>query len=203
MPDQTPTPAQGQLWEELDINTLWVHVLRGTPLDEMGINGIAVWLMLKTYTSLQTGWAYPGTATLARRLGCSKDTVERALAHLLKLGVLQKHKVGRHMEYSFIEKLPVLTRDDLPVGETSMRYLPLDFQRMLSELKEFAKTGHPPGAGINVTLNITMVTGEHATVNVQNVTLNGHPTSKEELSERLRALRNEAGLRPRGKTSHS
>jgi DNA-binding transcriptional ArsR family regulator len=193
---------QSGLWEELDVNTMWVHVLRGTPLDDMGINAIAVYVMLKTYTNLESGVAFPSITTLATRLQTSEDTVGRAMNRLLELGLIEKTRVGRKNHYYFVERLPITTKiDQLEVGQAAVRYLPLQLREMMSELQGFARNGAPPGAGINITLNITAVTGEHATVNIQNVSMGATPAeqkpSMNEILEgvRERLLKNNADLK--------
>jgi len=199
--DQVP------LWEELDVDTLWVHIMRGMPLDEMGINAIAVYVMLKTYTALDSGDAWPSIPTLARRLKTSDDTIGRALNVLLDLKLIEKHKVGRSNRYNFVEQLPIMTKtDQLPVGQAAVRYLPLQMQAILSQLKDFARTGSSPG--INITINLTAITGEHAQVNVNNISMApvpGEPVSQSDISTTLagirRMLKNSSDLkRPRGKS---
>lgn len=185
------TSEQGQLWEELDTQAMWVHLLRSAPLDAMGINGIAVYVMLKTYTNINTGVSFPSVKTLSKRLSCSADTVERALTKLFELGLLDKKKVGRRNHYSFIEHIPVLSkRDGLQVGVSKMRYLPLEFQSMLRDLKTYAKSGVHPGDGINVTFNVTLVNGDNNTVN-SNIVSTVSPTRSDvaDVLEKLRAFK--------------
>lgn len=168
--------SQGQLWDELDVNTLWVHVLRGTPLDQMGVNGIAVYIMLKTYTDLADGTAFPGIDTLADRLQTSRDTVERALNRLIELGLITREKDPRNRRrnlYRFHEQLPLVRKsDNVPAGSASVRYVPVELQKLLEQLQVFARTGERP-TGPQIVINLSLQIGDNNTQNVQNVTVSG------------------------------
>lgn len=189
--------AQQQLWEELDVNTLWVHVLRGTPLDDMGMNGIAVYVMLKTYTTIGDGTAWPSISTLAKRLKTSPDTVERAIKNLLELKLItrEKHPKNRRQNmYRFHEQLPLVRKaDQMPAGSASVRYEPLELQKLLEQLQAYARTGARP-AGPQIVINLSLQIGDNNVQNVQNVVIadgagSSTGTSLEEISKIRRILR--------------
>jgi predicted transcriptional regulator len=181
---------QGELWEELDVDAIWVHVLRSTPLDLMGINAIAVYVMLKTYTDLEDGTSFPGMDELAQRLQTSRDTVERAVDRLVELEVVTKEKDPRNKRrnrYRFVEHLPLVRKSDrVPAGTASVNYVPLELQQMLKQLSSFAKTGDNPGP--QIVINLTLQIGDNNTQNVQNIVMDGSEKSKEAIAEMRRKL---------------
>jgi predicted transcriptional regulator len=190
--------TQGQLWEELDVNSLWVHVLRSTPLDEMGINAIAVYVMLKTYSNLEDGTSFPGLDELARRLKTSRDTVERALGRLIDLKVITREKDPRHLRrnlYRFVEHVPLVrTRDKAPAGTAAINYVPLEMQAFIDELKNFAKTGNKPGP--QIVINLTLQIGDNNTQNVQNITMDGSEASRDAIAAMRMKLTSVAKEKP-------
>lgn len=181
---------QGNLWDELDADTIWVHVLRSTPLDAMGINAIAVYVMLKTYTDLNNGTAFPGVDTLAERLKTSRDTVERALRRLRELKLLDWDKDPENRKrnrYRFTEQLPLVTKSDrTPAGTASVPYVPTGLQDFLNELKAFAKNGTPTGP--QIVINLSLQIGDNNVQNVQNVVVEGSSVSQDAIAEIKRKL---------------
>lgn len=169
-----PATGQAQLWDELDVNLLWVHVLRGAPLDEMGTNGIAVYVMLKTYTELGNGKAIAKVPEIASRLKISVPTVERALKHLVSLGLIERGKPTgpdadkRQTVYTFKEK--VWLRDkasQTAVGELQFGdYLPKKTGAQLEAARARVLAGKPlpPTVVVNM-YNVNVQVGDN---NVQN-----------------------------------
>jgi DNA-binding Lrp family transcriptional regulator len=169
-----PTVSQGQLWDELDVNLLWVHVLRGAPLDKMGVNGIAVYVMLKTYTSLDDGKALAKVPEIASRLNISVPTVERALRHLVELGLVERGRPTsrdadkRMTEYTFKEKVWLRDRRSQDaVGELQFGdYRPRETGAQLEEARARVKAGQPLPATVIVNMyNVNVQVGDN---NVQN-----------------------------------
>lgn len=168
------TGEQGQLWDELDVNLLWVHVLRGAPLDKMGVNGIAVYVMLKTYTSLDDGKAQAKVPEIADRLKISVPTVERAIKHLVELGLVERGRPSgpnadkRLTEYTFKEKVWLKDRKSQEaVGELQFgTYLPMETGKQLEAARQRVKHGQPlpPTVVINM-YNVNVQVGNN---NVQN-----------------------------------
>lgn len=169
-----PATGQAQLWDELDVNLLWVHVLRGAPLDKMGVNGIAVYVMLKTYTELGDGKAVAKVPEIASRLQISVPTVERALKKLIDLGLIERERITdpkadrRQNKYTFKEK--VWLRDKAtkePLGELEFGdYRPRETGGQLEEARQRVLLGQPlpPTVVVNM-YNVNIQVGDN---NVQN-----------------------------------
>jgi DNA-binding transcriptional regulator YhcF (GntR family) len=165
---------QAQLWDELDVNLLWVHVLRGAPLDRMGVNGIAVYVMLKTYTSLEDGKAQAKVPEIANRLNISVPTVERALKHLSELGLIERSRPTgpgadrRQTQYTFKEKVWLRDRNSQEaVGELHFGdYRPRETGQQLEAARARVRAGQPlpPQVVINM-YNVNVQVGDN---NVQN-----------------------------------
>jgi DNA-binding transcriptional ArsR family regulator len=163
---------QPELWEELAIEKQWFHVVRAMIQDnkikEMGVHAWAVYCVLKSYAALDTGRSYPGRDTVAEHIGVSLDTVDRALAKLHDMGIVTRHKKGRSNSYELTERLPMKNNHGDVTHHGEGKYVPLQFQAMLSALEEFAASGKLPAGGIEVkiVLNANFITqGEHGTVN--------------------------------------
>jgi hypothetical protein len=194
--------GQQELWEGLQVKDSWFHVVRGWvqsgQLREVGPVGLAVYIVLKSYTSFDTGWSWPSHDTIADHLGISVDTVARAVKRLVALNLVEQRRRGRGWEYRLMERVPVANSagDVVAVGERP--YAPMQFKSMLDELKSWAATGAGPGGGVNITLNVTLIQQTPgSTVNVQNVSLGSidpaHsipvPPDMPTLLARLRALK--------------
>jgi DNA-binding Lrp family transcriptional regulator len=169
-----PPDGQNQLWDELDVNFLWVHVLRGAPLDKMGVNGIAVYVMLKTYTNLGDGKALATVPDIASRLRISVATVERAIKHLVELGLVERGRPTsgdadrRLTEYTFKEKVWLKDRKSQEaVGELQFgNYLPLETGKQLEAARLRVKAGQPLPTTVVVNMyNVNVQVGDN---NVQN-----------------------------------
>lgn len=189
-----PATGQAQLWDELDVNLMWVHVLRGAPLDKMGVNGIAVYVVLKTYTKIDTGKALAKTADLAARLSMSVPTCERALKKLVDLGMIARGKPSdpsvdqRLTEYTFKEKVWLRDRESRKaVGELQFGdYKPLETGKQLDAARKRVKSGQglPPTVIVNM-YNVNVQIGDN---NVQNNVFvapaePGTPISRENIAQ--------------------
>jgi DNA-binding Lrp family transcriptional regulator len=197
--------SQAQLWDELDVNLFWMHVLRGTPLDKMGMNGIPVYIMLKTYTNIGTGIARVpgGVPELARRLETSVPTIERALKLLVELGVIERRGKDpddrRVTLYAFKEKLPVLHKQSgKEIGELLFGdYQPKVTGDLLEDTRIRIRDGKPLPANVTFNVyNVNVVVGDNNTVTQNTVVVaadpeqaRGSPVSKEQMSKIRAALR--------------
>lgn len=168
--------SQSELWEELTVKSQWFHVMRTDILDnviaEMGTNAWAVYCIIKAYTNMKTGESYPSQALIAKHMGCSVDTVDRATKRLLELGKIKLEKQGRSNVYRTIDSVQLVSKEGRQLVSTAQKpYVPMEFQSFIKELEAYAASGQlGPNANFQVTLNITQVTGEHANVTINNVT---------------------------------
>lgn len=185
---------QGDLWDELKVRHLWIHVVRGMIQDgeiaKVGTVAFCVYIAIKAHTDLETGSAWPSIPTLARLVGVSEDTISRALKTLVDNGLLKVEKRGRQNHYSVIEKIQMATQEGQTWGTGERKYASLQYGNFVEELQRLARTGNLPGdraITINVTLNVQNITqGENSnvTMNVQNVQV----SSDEELRRVLNRL---------------
>lgn len=185
---------QGDLWDELKVRHLWIHVVRGMIQDgeiaKVGAVAFCVYIAIKAHTDLETGSAWPSIATLARQVGVSEDTIGRALKTLVDNGLLKVEKRGRKNHYAVMEKIQMVTQEGQAWGTGERKYASLQYGNFVEELQRLARTGNLPGdraITINVTLNVQNITqGENGNVamNVQNVQV----SSDEELSRILNKL---------------
>lgn len=56
---------------------------------ELGIGGIAIYSVLQRYADRTTGQCWPSVATIAKKLGISKNCVKKHLHHLEALGLIR------------------------------------------------------------------------------------------------------------------
>lgn len=185
---------QGDLWDELKVRHLWIHVVRGMiqegEIANVGTVAFCVYIAIKAHTDLETGSAWPSIPTLARLVGVSEDTISRALKTLVDNGLLKVEKRGRQNHYSVIEKIQMVTQEGQNWGTGERKYASLQYGNFVEELQRLARTGNLPGdraITINVTLNVQNITqGENSnvTMNVQNVQV----SSDEELRRVLNRL---------------
>jgi hypothetical protein len=152
---------QGELWDELKVEGLWVHVTNGIVtkglLAEMGPVAWAVYTVIKVHANMETGKARPSVARIAELIGMSHDTVHRAINRLVELDLLTIGKAGKTNEYIIQEKIHLSTLQGEPFGVAERPYAPLQFGQFISQLKAFAASGNVPGdrsIQINVTLNV-------------------------------------------------
>jgi DNA-binding transcriptional regulator YhcF (GntR family) len=184
---------QGDLWDELRVRHLWIHVVRGLVQDgviaDVGATAFAVYIAIKSHTDLQTGNAWPSIATLAKQVGCSPDTVERSQKKLVEAGLLKVEKRGRSNVYSVIERIDMVTMDGAPWGTAERKYASMQYGNFVEELQRLAKTGNLPGdraITVNVTVNVQQITQNDGgtVVMTQNVQVN----SDADLQRLLRKL---------------
>jgi DNA-binding transcriptional MocR family regulator len=192
-------PEQQELWDELKVEHHWFHVVRSMivrdKIAEMGVHAWAVYTVLKAYTALNTGKAWPSQDTIAKHIGVSLDTVYRALDRLTELNIVERTKVGRRNNYSLKEIIPMTD----PMGEVKAVgegvYQPMMFASFIKELQHFAKNGRlPNGSEAKITLNVNIInsTGDNATFNIQQVTVTdpagGSNPQYDTLAQNLRRL---------------
>lgn len=174
--------GQGELWDELHLEHHWFHIVRSMlvrgQLAEMGANAWAVYCVIKAHTSLSDGRAWPSQSKIATMVGLSVDTVSRATDRLIVLGLVSKRKKGNHNEYFLIEKVPMTSKNGTVVAFGNATYVPLQFEKIINQMKEFAKSGGiTTKSPMHITLNmpITIVNqGANSTFNINNVSIQGN-----------------------------
>lgn len=182
---------QGHLWDDLRVEHMWIHLVRGMVKDgeiaRVGTVAFCVYVAIKSHTDLNTGNAWPSISLLAEQVGVSNDTVERALKKLVKAGLLKVEKRGRSNSYAVIEKIQMVTQDGAPWGSGERKYVASQYKTFVDELKRLAHTGNLPGdraITVNVTVNVQNITqGDHG-----NVSMNVQVNSDAELQKLLRKL---------------
>lgn len=193
---------QGELWEELSLDTLWFHVMRGQiyrgVIKEFGVMGWAVYSVLKAHTNLNSGEAFPSLQRIADLIGVSHDTVQRAMAKLIELKVVKADKSNKNNRYTLTEKVAMTTRTGALYAVGERQYVGKEFEGFIGQLQRFAKSGNLPpaekGININVTFNIQNITqgdGGNVTMNVQSVQMDGVESRQIDpagLAKRLKSL---------------
>lgn len=153
------------------VETRWFHVVQSmihsNKIAEMGMPAFCVYCVLKSYVGHANGRAFPGRELICEHLAMSEASVDRALVTLTKMGYVNKIKTGRHNSYELTERFPMKTDAGEVIGHGESRYVPQQFQQMLEQLREIAKTGkHAGGIEIKIVLNANFITqGENGTVN--------------------------------------
>jgi len=173
---------QGHLWGELQVDHMWIHLVRGMvrtgEIAKVGPVPFCVYVAIKAHTDLNTGNAWPSITLLASQVGVSNDTVERALKTLIKHGLIKVEKRGRSNQYAVIEKINLTTQEGEPWGTGERKYVASNYRGFVEELKRLAHTGNLPGdraITINVTVNVQNINqgdGGNVTMNAQHVQVN-------------------------------
>ena len=172
--------GQGELWEELKVEHHWFHIVRSMilrgRLAEMGPVAWSVYCVMKAHTSLNDGRSFPSQGKIADMIGASVDTVGRATDRLIELGIIEKKKRGNRNEYFLLEKVPMTTQQGEVIAHGNATYVPMQFERIMNEIKEFAKTGSVhANSPVHITLNmpVTIVNqGDNSTFTINNVSIN-------------------------------
>lgn len=166
---------QAELWDELKVEHHWFHIVRSMivrgQLAEMGAVAWAVYCVIKAHTALNDGRAFPSQDRIAKLVGVSVDTVARATDRLTELGVVTKYKKGNRNEYSIKESVPVTLQDGSVMARGETTYVPMQFERFMNEVREFAKSGAVHGnSPVEIKINVNIITqGDNSTVNINNV----------------------------------
>lgn len=186
MPD-----AQGDLWDGLRVDAGWFHTLRSMILDgtagKMGGTAWLVYTVLKCHANLDSGLSFPSRERIADLVDMSLVTVSAATAKLVEMGLVESFQVGRSKRYRLVEKMPLHDKEGAVLATAEATYVPKKFKAMLDEVKAYCQAGVLPGKHISITFNLALVTGEHATVNFNNITVSDK-ASMAELERRLRLL---------------
>lgn len=162
----------------LGVQNQWFHVLKAAIVDnkiaEMGTTAWAVYCVIKAHAHMSTGETWLSQVRIAQLVGKSTDTVQRSTERLIEMKMIERRMRGRSATYRTIESFPLVTRDGKPAGTATAPYIPAEFMGLVNQIKDALKTGDMPHneSEINITINVTNVNGQGATVNVGQVTVN-------------------------------
>ena len=166
----------GDQWDELRVDHLWVHLLRGMIIKDkmisrLGQPAFCVYAAIKAHTNLETGNAWPSVDLLAELVGSSKTTVLNAIQALVKEGLLKVEKKGRANHYSIVETINIVEQTGEPWGNGQRKYVPTGFGDFVEELKRLARTGNlPVDKAITINLVVNIQQNAHgATGNINNM----------------------------------
>jgi DNA-binding MarR family transcriptional regulator len=160
---------QTELWPtDTQAETLFFHVLRAMiqrdKIAEMGTTTFCVYVVLKSYASLEAGYLNPSRETIARHIGASEPTVDRAIKRLVEMGLVRKQpntsKDARGNEYELIEAIPMISKATREVvGHGESKYIPLQFEALRKQLEAFAASGKMgKGLEVKIILNNNFIT---------------------------------------------
>ena len=111
---------------------------------EIGVNAYGVWSAIKFYADFQTGQAFPGMREIGRKVGLSKDTVNRAVdvlkkAHLLRVVDNSKFK-RKGQTYIARERLTIRVGLQV-VCIVVIDYIPANIRKRISRINKSLKLG--------------------------------------------------------------
>lgn len=111
---------------------------------EIGVNAYAVWSAIKFYADFKTGEAFPGMRELGRKVGLSKDTVNRAVevlkkAHLLRVVDNSKFK-RKGQTYIARERLAIRLGQQV-VCVVVIDYVPNNLRKRISRIHKSLELG--------------------------------------------------------------
>lgn len=111
---------------------------------EIGVNAFGVWSAIKYFADFNTGQAYPGMREIGRKVGLSKDTVNRAIvilknAHLLRVVEASKFK-RKGQTYIARERL-VVSLGERTLCVIVIDYVPMKLRKKLSQIHEALTSG--------------------------------------------------------------
>lgn len=182
---------QAELWEDLRVEAGWYHTLRGMIFDgtagRMGGTAFLVYNVLKAHANLDSGVSFPSQERIAELVHMTTETVGAATRKLSEMGLVEEFKQGRSKRYRIIERIPLTDQEGVVIATAETQYIPKQFREMLDQVKAYAVAGILPGKQITINVNLTLVSGENATVNFNNITVD-NKKSLEELARRLRLL---------------
>jgi DNA-binding transcriptional regulator YhcF (GntR family) len=111
---------------------------------EIGVNAYGVWSAIKFYADFKTGEAFPGMREIGRKVGLSKDTVNRAVevlkkAHLLRVVDNSKFK-RKGQTYIARERLAIRVGQQV-VCVVVIDYVPENIRKRINKINNSLKLG--------------------------------------------------------------
>jgi len=136
--------------------TTWFHIFKAMidngDVAKMGPTATTVYLVIKAYSNMTAGYAFPSLETIAEGAGVSTRTVQRSIEVLEEFGYIEKKtKIGRSNIYKLREKIPVTAHGmTTPFAMASFDYIPTAINEATAELKNFLATGIDNGKLIHI-----------------------------------------------------
>lgn len=170
----------------------WFHFFRQIIQNEtwakMSLAASKLYPVIKSYCNSDNGAAFPSYITLQEKSGLSKASITTALKELVKLDLLtEKKSQGKSTIYKLKETFEIEHPISGKEGTASFNYISKNVGESVNELKEFLKTGV---VGKNITINLNILTGEHATGNITNNHIENKIDSGDQLENILQMLEN-------------
>ena len=112
---------------------------------EIGVNAYGVWSAIKFFADFKTGEAFPGMREIGRKVGLSKDTVNRAVevlknAHLLRVVDNSKFK-RKGQTYIARERLEIRIGEQV-ICVAVIDYVPASLKTKISRINKSLETGY-------------------------------------------------------------
>lgn len=165
--------TQGELFTA---EVRWFHIFRSMvdsgDLAKMSGSCVKVYLVIKSYSNLDTGLSFPKLETIAEKAGLSVAQVKRELSFLEERGHITKGRRGRQNIYTLRERLQVLNDHGSHAATVEWTYLPQNVQHTLEAIKKLLSTGEIAGRTAihlnNIQINVNHVAPGGVAINIQN-----------------------------------
>lgn len=143
----------------------WFHIfkelIKNKTWARLSSNSKSLYPVIKAYANHKSGEAFPSINTLQEFSGLARASVMKALKELEAEGLLAKSSsVGKHNNYSLIEKFEVTDSEGRPTASVSFDYMPALVGDAVAELKNFMAKG------------LTILDGKTQFIKIENLTLN-------------------------------
>ena len=156
---------------------------------QIGPHGLALYVVIKSYTNFSTGHAFPRLELLVEKSGMSLAQVKRSIKKLVEFGYITKERQGRRNVYRLREKIGISDEHGRPAAVATWDYLPSTVEAARAELRNFLMKGREgePLQYVHIErLNLTienLQTGSHNTqINLRDIK---DPGLRKQLSELL------------------
>jgi len=143
----------------------WFHIfkelIRNGTWARLSLAGKALYPVIKAHANHKSGEAFPSIDTLEKYSGMAKQSVVKALKELEAEGLLVKStSVGKHNNYSLVEKFEITDTQGRPTASISFDYMPALVGDAVAELRNFMAKG------------MTLPDGKTQFIKIDNLTLN-------------------------------
>jgi DNA-binding MarR family transcriptional regulator len=184
-PEAPPVPTA-----DIHADTRWFHLFRAMidsgDLARMDGSTFKVYAVIKAYTHMQTGAAFPGVETIAEKCGLSSRQVVRDLQHLGELGYITKTKRGRHNVYQLREQVSITDGEGRAIARASWDYIPALVQTAVADVRQVLLSGDLAGA------KVVHIEHLYVQINVNEVQPGGVAQNLQGMPEALRTIKDPA-----------
>lgn len=170
-------PEQGELFADHRFFLMLSSLVSSQTLAKIKPLGLTVLVVLRCFADHKSGIAKVSHSTISKYGGISRDSVVRALSTLEAEGLIEKQKDGKQRNaYRIVDKVPVYDRDEKPMGEITVPFIPQRTGDLLHELKNFLSSGvvsqEAKKYGMTFNVNITINNNQQTTnINAETVNL--------------------------------